>query len=106
MESVSEKAEVLGDSGNYLFDPLISKINKMLQNRASLSKMYSLVIANRSLFQTIWLMVSEGFHCLDGGGGAACCSGKLICTRKSPPNHCINPVVGLPFLFYTLETSL
>ena len=78
----------------------------MLQNRASLSKMYSLVIANRSLFQTIWLMVSEGFHCLDGGGGASCCSGKLICTRKSPPNHCINPVVGLLFLFYTLETSL
>lgn len=105
MESVSEKAEVLGESGNYLFDPLISKINKMLQNRASLSKMYSPVIARRSLFQAIWLMISS-FHCLDGGGSAACCSGKLICTRKSPPNHCINTVVGLLFMLYTVETSL
>ena len=96
-------------SGNYLFDPSIPNINRKLQNRASLSKVYSLIITSRSLFQTIGLKISEGSHCLEWGASAADCSGKLvqmICTRKSPLNHCLSPVFGLLFLLCTLETSL
>ena len=78
----------------------------MLQNRASLFKIYSPGITSRRLFQMIWVMISEGFHCLDGGASVVCCSGKLICTRKSPLNYCLSLVLGLLFLLYTLETSV
>lgn len=64
----------------------------------------------QSLFQSTGWQRPERSHCLVVGPRAAGHSGKLaqkmICTMKSPLNHCLSPVPGLLFLLCSPETFL